>query len=76
VIPQPIHQPIKPVYAHSGSVLIPGKPGSYQPFLDEFTSISFEFRTFSVFVSDSDPANSFKMAPILQNEPDLRNDRR
>jgi hypothetical protein len=74
VIPRPIRQPIEPVCAHSSSVLILPEPGSYQPYPDEFTSISRELSTFPVPVSDNDPKNSFKMSPISQNEPNLRND--
>lgn len=51
--------PIAPICAHFGSVLIPGKPGLYQPFPDEFTSVSIEFCTYSGFVSDTPHKNRF-----------------
>lgn len=69
-----IRHPIEPVCAHSGSVLIPGRPGSSRSYPDEFTSLVREFRTFPGFVSDSGPKNSLKFTLICKNKPNLRND--
>ena len=53
--------PDEPDCAHFCSVLIPGKPGSYQSYPDEFIYIFREFRTYPGFLSDNSHEKRLKL---------------